>query len=456
MAKKTVALGFVGTGDEKSRMPLAIIPDRFRSKWKGAAAKDFAARAKKKSKAVVSSVDCGPFEALVFGGPEVCTTFVPDAAGGTVVRWVDARPAGDELILRALAGVPESAWKPSGEVVLKDGKLALFPADPKVGADAPFGPLGKMNHPFGWVPVIVKPGAYTLEVVAKHTQHGVTLQLIRLRAKGAAPVKVVAPPPPPPPPKPPAKRKKNETHDAYVERLLADAPLSKVTRAALEKLRANAVMVRTVKGKASASRIGGDPDLPVGAKWPVGKSGPLSFIAQFDLAEVAKHVPALPRKGLLSFFVDEGADTFLEKAVVLHLTESKLVTTKPPPSFRRMASGELLDHGHPACAVEFEPARRLVHPSNQVLKKLKWGEGEKGVYEELCNAAMASDHHQLLGWRDLSYDGEQSPRDALLFQCASDHRAKMEWGDLDQLYFYVSRAALAKGEFSRVAVCCGE
>ena len=49
-------------------------------------------------------------------------------------------------------------------------------------------------------------------------------------------------------------------------------------------LTVQAVMVRTVKGKSTASRIGGDPDLPVGAKWPTGKSGPLSFIAQFDLA----------------------------------------------------------------------------------------------------------------------------------------------------------------------------
>lgn len=456
MAKKTVELSFIGTGNLKSQLPLAIIPDRFRASWQGAAAKTFATHAKKKSKAIVASVDCGPFEALVFGGPEVCTTFVPDATGGIIVRWVDARPAGDELIRRALASVPDDAWKSSGEVVLKDGKLALFTADGKHGADAPFGPLGQKNHPFGWVPVIVKPGAYSLEVVAKHKQHGVTLQLIRLRAKGATPAKVSAPPPPPPAPKPPAKQKKNETHDAWVKRLLDDAPLSKETKTALEKLRANAVMVRTVKGKPGASRIGGDPDLPVGAKWPVGKSGPLSFVAQFDLADVAKHVPALPRKGLLSFFVDEGADTFLEKAVVLHLTELKLVTTKPPPSFRRMASGELLDHSYPACAVTFEPARRLVHPSNQLLKKMKWADGEKGVYEDLCNAAMGSDRHQLLGFRDLSYDGEQSPRDVLLFQCDSDHRAKMEWGDLDQLYFSVSRAALARRDFSRVTVCCGE
>lgn len=365
MAKKAVEeLGFVGSGDEKSRLPLAIIPDRFRAKWQGRAAKDYAARAKKKSKAIVSAVDCGAFEALVFGGFEACTTFVPDATGGTVVRWIDARPGGDDPVLGALAGVPERAWKPSGEVEVADGKLALFPAASTYGASEPFGPLGEKNHPFGWVPVLVKPGTYLLEVVDRHTQHGVTLQLIRLRQKGVAPARLTAPPPAPPPPKPPAKKKKHERHDAYVARLLAAAPLSKATKAAIEALRAPAVMLTTLAGRPAltATRIGGDPALPPGAKWPSGKGGPLSFIAQLDLGAISKLAPGLPKKGLLAFFVDEGADSFLEKAVVLHLTGSTFESTKPPPTFRRMAAGELLAEGYPACAVALEPARRLLHP----------------------------------------------------------------------------------------------
>jgi hypothetical protein len=439
-------------------LPLAIVPDRFRSTWQNAAAKDYAARAKKRSNAIVSVVDCGAFDALVLGGSEACTTFVPDSIGGTIVRWIDARPGGDDPVLRALAGVPDKAWKPSGEIELADGRLALFPADGSYGKSSPFGPLGEENHPFGWVPVIVKPGTYTLEIVAKHTQHGVTLQLVRLRAKGSAPAKIDAPPPAPPEPKPPAKKKKGESHDAYVARLLADAPLSSATKALIDELRAPAVIMRTIKGKPGlgASKVGGDPDLPPGTKWPSGTSGPFSFVAQIDLSTIAKHAPLLPKRGLLAFFVDESADeTYLSKGAVLHVT-GKLAPTKPPPSFRRMAAGELLAHGHAACAVAFEPARRLVHPSNQILKQAKWGPGEKDMYADICNAAMESDRHQVLGWRDLSYDGEQSPADALLFQCFSDDRADMEWGDVDQLYFYVPRAALSKGEFTRVAVCCGE
>ncbi|HVI02273.1 MAG TPA: DUF1963 domain-containing protein, partial [Enhygromyxa sp.] len=41
-----------------------------------------------------------------------------------------------------------------------------------------------------------------------------------------------------------------------------------------------------------SSRIGGDPDLPVGVPWPEVDGEPLVFVAQLDLAEIAKHVAA--------------------------------------------------------------------------------------------------------------------------------------------------------------------
>ena len=54
------------------------------------------------------------------------------------------------------------------------------------------------------------------------------------------------------------------------------------------------------------SRIGGEPDLPQGFQWPENESGPLSFIAQIDLTEVAKipRVLPLPPVGSLLFFYD--------------------------------------------------------------------------------------------------------------------------------------------------------
>lgn len=55
------------------------------------------------------------------------------------------------------------------------------------------------------------------------------------------------------------------------------------------------------------SRLGGVPDLPAETPWPEGDSGPLSFIAQINLADVPGVAPpgsGLPSEGLLSFFYD--------------------------------------------------------------------------------------------------------------------------------------------------------
>lgn len=71
----------------------------------------------------------------------------------------------------------------------------------------------------------------------------------------------------------------------------------------------SARLVGTVSGEdppVGASRIGGAPDLSEGVDWPAGAGGPLSFVAQVDLAAVAECLPntGLPRDGLLSFFYD--------------------------------------------------------------------------------------------------------------------------------------------------------
>ena len=54
------------------------------------------------------------------------------------------------------------------------------------------------------------------------------------------------------------------------------------------------------------SRIGGVPDLPIGASWPECDGEPLSFLGQFDLRSVALHDPGkrLPDVGFLYFFYD--------------------------------------------------------------------------------------------------------------------------------------------------------
>ena len=61
-----------------------------------------------------------------------------------------------------------------------------------------------------------------------------------------------------------------------------------------------------------ASKLGGRPDMPAGTEWPTDYDEPLSFLAQFNLAElqVSPVARALPATGLLSLFClyDYGED----------------------------------------------------------------------------------------------------------------------------------------------------
>lgn len=55
-----------------------------------------------------------------------------------------------------------------------------------------------------------------------------------------------------------------------------------------------------------SSKAGGDPDLPAGAEWPMRDGVPLTFIAQFQLREIASAYPItpVPQTGMLSLFYD--------------------------------------------------------------------------------------------------------------------------------------------------------
>ena len=89
-------------------------------------------------------------------------------------------------------------------------------------------------------------------------------------------------------------------------------------REKLEKLRRNGITLDisgSAEYKRGGTRFGGRPDVPRGFEWPqfraqgsdgAVKKRPLSFVAQFDCAELAKHDAErlLPERGVLSFFYE--------------------------------------------------------------------------------------------------------------------------------------------------------
>lgn len=62
------------------------------------------------------------------------------------------------------------------------------------------------------------------------------------------------------------------------------------------------------------SKFGGVPYRPLGSAWPLDVYGaPLPFLAQIDLAQAnaGGHLPDLPRRGLLQFFVNHAGERVL-------------------------------------------------------------------------------------------------------------------------------------------------
>ncbi|PCC75836.1 Uncharacterized protein YwqG [Nannocystis exedens] len=84
------------------------------------------------------------------------------------------------------------------------------------------------------------------------------------------------------------------------------------------------------------TRLGGAPDLPPDLPWPEVDGVPLTFVAQFDLAELAGRAAAreLPAHGLLSFFYapipPDGARAHPVR--VLHFTDLDALVRRPVPA----------------------------------------------------------------------------------------------------------------------------
>ena len=76
--------------------------------------------------------------------------------------------------------------------------------------------------------------------------------------------------------------------------------------------------------RVGSTHIGGAPDLPKGTAWPKGSKGPMGFVAQVRLEDVApfdaEHL--LPKSGLLSFFLGAEEDDGSGKSAGSHSGKS--------------------------------------------------------------------------------------------------------------------------------------
>lgn len=158
---------------------------------------------------------------------------------------------------------------------------------------------------------------------------------------------------------------------------------------------------------AGMSKVGGTADLPPGVEWPGWRGGPLPFIAQVRMEEMAALDPEgdLPHHGLLSFFyslnnpdgeLGDGNDPTAWRA--LYTENAMRAERRPLPD----ALAERLDTLFPACAVAF--SRRLTLPDSEtaVVRALGLTNDERLAYIDLVGGSSASFEtemdHRLLGY----------------------------------------------------------
>ncbi|HEY1011714.1 MAG TPA: YwqG family protein [Herpetosiphonaceae bacterium] len=240
-----------------------------------------------------------------------------------------------------------------------------------------------------------------------------------------------------------------------------------------------------------SSRVGGQPDLPPEAAWPLFQGRPLVFVAQVDLAAVAPHLPdsPLPPDGLLSFFADLAEMPASYDPACRASFQARYTAAGTP--LRRHAT-PLPDYELPASAMAFAPCLTLPHESSQHYDKLIRPALPSPDDEQLweLNRTLAAAYspaghetnHQLLGYSfniqgDMQREAQlvtngincggaeawSSPEAQallpgageweLLFQLDSDDQAELLWDDNGILYFWIRREDLRERRFDRVWGC---
>lgn len=244
------------------------------------------------------------------------------------------------------------------------------------------------------------------------------------------------------------------------------------------------------------SKLGGLPDLTLGAPWPRRGERPLMFLAQFNLADLPKpHIqPGLPASGLLSFWYDT-ADEPWGYDPKHRGSFQVLYTDAPTDQLRRTDLPEFirgdLDHDpHWDWKPFQECAIRTSEPFDYNLNRLKeelYEAGDAGddecqdLAERLDDILSESDGcHRLLGWADQIqgemasecqlvsngiYLGGDQPIDqaradelapgvadwTLLLQLDTDDDGpEWMWGDCGRLYFWIRKQDLARADFSNI------
>ncbi len=235
------------------------------------------------------------------------------------------------------------------------------------------------------------------------------------------------------------------------------------------------------------SKVGGRPDLPAGAEWPINGDGdPLDFIAQLNFREISPYdeTGLLPKEGLASLFYS--IEDFAWGYHPAHRSSFKVLYTRTPEDCVRREFYEKLNPevAVSSNAMRFERFLSLPPREDDLIAKLI-GDEYFDNYAEACNDMCML--NQILGhaaviqnpmelkcqlvsngvycgdascYEDPRYKSlEEGAADwVLLFQMDSEEeKTGVMWGDSGRLYFWIRRQDLLACDFDHVwciLQCC--
>lgn len=212
---------------------------------------------------------------------------------------------------------------------------------------------------------------------------------------------------------------------------------------------------RTAEAKLpiGSSKFGGGPDLSPKMKWPTFRDEPLTFLGQFNLADLATSLVCreLPKSGLLSLFSvydeDEGNDDFDEKGSwrLWYTPDVQELVRQYPP-----------ENAFKPCRLTFTETLTVPDRDSPWLKDLGFKNDEEAEerYQETIVSGVNSVGglgHRILGYPcPLQNDplGRKTMRHLLTID--SDDKPGWMWGDGGLVYFTISEANLKAHRVNRV------
>jgi uncharacterized protein YwqG len=212
----------------------------------------------------------------------------------------------------------------------------------------------------------------------------------------------------------------------------------------------NIIKKDNAKPVLGSSRFGGNPDLPVGTKWPMYESLPYKFIGQINFSEIPFSNNELPSTGLLCLFVSYAPDGddpifwnndgYIKAIFIPELTN--LETVSPPPNFG------LDKRNQHVVALEFQATVDLPFDYEQVIE-WPFDDEETEVYNEIRSTLHGEDY--LLGYPShcsLGYNPTPGTEWVSLLTVNSDDDLRWYWHDGDKLMVFIENEKLKKSDFS--------